>query len=285
MFCIWKCNSCASERIAHASGPWCVTFMIKHPWQAVFSSIQCLVTRITHKSAEDARSPISLSLFLSLYLGSVEGSVVTTSDFIQIDELVTCSLICRVLILVAKWQRNFQGSGLWTTTKCMGICMTEPSRFVNYTCLYIRQAKAYRKSKGTAPLNLNLGTMSRWMINCTFRPLYKCRKHASYPLRGFQCWSGRFGKDRNLLALPRTEPRTAQSYPSHCTDWAVGNDVNKTVVFTNQDSSEVFRHTSLELCRSCDEVVLFVLAVSRGGRLKKKVHMESLGSRRWNGRG
>jgi len=80
-------------------------------------------------------------------------------------------------------------------------------------------------------------------------------------------------------------PWSPSPYPSHSTDQAVGNIVNKTAVLTNQGSSEGFRQTQRKVCRNFDEVVLFVLAVSGGGRLKRKVLMRRLWSRRWNGRG
>jgi len=80
------------------------------------------------------------------------------------------------------------------------------------------------------------------------------------------------------------ESPTAQPYPSHSTDSTVGNNVNKTFVFINQDCSDGFRHTGLEVCRSFDQVVLFALTVSGGGRLKNKVHMKKLEPRRWKGK-
>jgi hypothetical protein len=41
--------------------------------------------------------------------------------------------------------------------------------------------KAYRGSRGTAPLILNLGTRWRWVVNFTPRPLYPRKEHW-YPL-------------------------------------------------------------------------------------------------------
>jgi len=36
----------------------------------------------------------------------------------------------------------------------------------------LHSMKAYRRRKGTAPLNLNLGAIRRRMVNVTSRPLY-----------------------------------------------------------------------------------------------------------------
>jgi hypothetical protein len=68
--------------------------------------------------------------------------------------------------------------------------------------------KTYRRSRGIAPLILNLGASCRLVFNITSRPLYP-RVRTRYPLNrklyGFQSHSGRFGEHENVLPLPGFE--------------------------------------------------------------------------------
>jgi hypothetical protein len=80
------------------------------------SFIQWLVKRISHQSAEDARLRVIQPL-------ASRAPSLLHPKCTQTDELVTCGLIFTVLILVAKSQRNFRGTNIWTSTKCMIICM------------------------------------------------------------------------------------------------------------------------------------------------------------------
>jgi hypothetical protein len=61
----------------------------------------------------------------------------------------------------------------------------------------LHSMKAYRRSRGIAPLILNLGAIWRRVVNFTPRP------HSR---------TGRFSGTENLLRLPRFEPRTVQLY-------------------------------------------------------------------------
>jgi len=50
----------------------------------------------------------------------------------------------------------------------------------------------------------------RWTVNLTLRPLYSLRKVMMYSLNrtlsGFQCRSGRFGEEENIIPLMGIEP-------------------------------------------------------------------------------
>ena len=69
--------------------------------------------------------------------------------------------------------------------------------------------KADRKSRGVAPLFLNLGTRWRSVVNFTPQPLCR-RKEPRYPLSGGLGGSVLIGEEKNLLPLPAFEPRTVQ---------------------------------------------------------------------------
>jgi hypothetical protein len=66
--------------------------------------------------------------------------------------------------------------------------------------------KIYRGNRGISPLVLNLGTVSRWGVSVTFRPLYSGGKILRYPLNrglgggGSQSRSGSFGEEKSLLS-------------------------------------------------------------------------------------
>jgi len=154
-----------------------------------------------------------------------------------------------VLILVVKWQRNVRGKDIWTSTKCTSICMANTTLLVNYTCLYIRWAKEYRGVEVQLHTFLSLALYwGEWLTAHLGRYTYGVKRPGTF-------WVGsRAGLDvseKTEICWKCQEWNLGPPslYPSHCTNWAVGNNVNKTVIFTNQDSSDGFRHTGLEVCR------------------------------------
>ena len=77
----------------------------------------------------------------------------------------------------------------------------------------VHSMKTYTGSGGTAPLNLNLGTKWRCVVNFKFRrvmPGKEPRYRLKRGLGGPQSRSGRF-EEENLSPLPEFEPRIVQS--------------------------------------------------------------------------
>ena len=84
-----------------------------------------------------------------------------------------------------------------------------------YKCEVVRlhAIKEYRRSRGTAPLGLNLGARwGDWSLSHSGR--FTSKKEPRHPLSrrldGPQTRSGRFGEEKTLFNLPGFEPRTVQ---------------------------------------------------------------------------
>jgi hypothetical protein len=73
----------------------------------------------------------------------------------------------------------------------------------------LHTTKAYRGSRGTAPLILSI---RMWRaVNCTSWPLYAREKTALNRRLGVpQSQAGHFGEEKSLLSLPGFEPWTVQ---------------------------------------------------------------------------
>jgi hypothetical protein len=88
------------------------------------------------------------------------------------------------------------------------------------------------RSGCTIPRSLNLGTMWRWGVSFTLRPIYLRRKNPAVLWIGG--WvSPRAGLDavakRRIPALPGIEPRLSSPRPSHYIDWAIQAPLTKRV--------------------------------------------------------
>jgi hypothetical protein len=84
------------------------------------------------------------------------------------------------------------------------------------TVVIIHATKAYSRSRGIAPLILNLCSERRWVVSFTPLPLYpRKRIPVAYSLKmrlgGPQPRSGRFVEEKQTWHLPGFEPRIVQS--------------------------------------------------------------------------
>jgi hypothetical protein len=81
--------------------------------------------------------------------------------------------------------------------------------------------KAYWESGCIAPRILDLGTIRRWVVSFTPRPLYPQGKSPRYSLDrrlgGPQSRSGRGGEEKNSHSLPGLEPSIIQPIAQRCT--------------------------------------------------------------------
>jgi hypothetical protein len=71
--------------------------------------------------------------------------------------------------------------------------------------------KAYRGTRGVAPLILKLGARWKWVFTIAPLPLYPREKIRPVPIEEEAGWSGVFGEQRNLLSMPGFELQIAQS--------------------------------------------------------------------------
>ena len=94
--------------------------------------------------------------------------------------------------------------------------------------------KAYRGSRGVAPLILSLDTKWRRVVSFTPRPLY-LQERTLLATEEEACWTP-----------PRFETRTFRPVASHCTDWAILTwGLGKSVKNTG------WRKSHLTLCLKC----------------------------------
>lgn len=171
-----------------------------------------------------------------------------------------------VLFLVTKWHRNFRGKDIWTSINFWAFTWPDTSRLLNYTSLYIRRAKVYRGRRCRAPLIRNHGSISRWMFNCTSRLLYLWRKTAGTVWQGPTVGMDVSEKTEICWNKQEWKPGPPNPYTIYCNDWAVDNNVNKTVISLIRIAVTVFViragkyvQVSMKLC------CLYVLWVEAGG--------------------
>jgi len=85
---------------------------------------------------------------------------------------------------------------------------------VKVTTVSVHSMKAFRKSRRTALLALNIGDRWTWVVNFTPRPLYpRGKRRGTYQREGWDephSWSGQFGEQKNSLPLQGKEPRMVQ---------------------------------------------------------------------------
>ena len=145
-----------------------------------------------------------------------------------------------VLILVAKWLRNFRGTDIWPSAKCISICMTCPSRLVNYTlCTLVR-----RRCIGGVEVQFHLFLTSalyrgEWLTAhsccCTYG-----EKTPGAVWEGPTAGPDVSDKTEICWGCQEWNPGPPSLYPGHCTDRAVGNNVNKTVILFIRVAVTVF---------------------------------------------
>jgi hypothetical protein len=98
---------------------------------------------------------------------------------------------------------------------CSALCVKYTKQYeVNYKVFAIQVIKTYSGSLGKAVLALSLGTEGgEWLTSRSgrFIPGKEPRYLLNRKLGGIQCQCGRFGEEKNLLAIPWFESRAAQS--------------------------------------------------------------------------
>jgi len=114
------------------------------------------------------------------------------------------------------------------TTHCTQLQRTGQYNYLYNTILNIKKKvvfpfhtiKVYRRSKGIAPLILNLVTR-QWCVVTSCLSHFTPRKEPWYPLNrrlmGPQTQSGHFEEGKNILPFPGFEPQTVQPTASHYT--------------------------------------------------------------------